>query len=47
MSLKLSASAPHEVLVRILNGVLFELAQQVRQQAGHKPLRMMKRRRPS
>ena len=26
-----------EVLVRILNGVLFELAQQVRQQAGHKP----------
>lgn len=27
-----------EVLVRILNGVLFELAQQVREQAGHKPL---------
>ncbi|WP_346158555.1 cytochrome c biogenesis protein ResB, partial [Nonomuraea recticatena] len=27
-----------EVLVRILNGVLFELAQQVRQQAGQKPL---------
>ena len=27
-----------EVLVRILNGVLFELAQQVRQQAGLKPL---------
>lgn len=27
-----------EVLVRILNGVLFELAQQVRDQAGHKPL---------
>ena len=26
-----------EVLVRILNGVLFELAQQVRLQAGHKP----------
>ena len=26
-----------EVLVRILNGVLFELAQQVREQAGHKP----------
>jgi cytochrome c biogenesis protein len=27
-----------EVLVRILNGVLFELAQQVREQAGQKPL---------
>ncbi|RGE41591.1 cytochrome c biogenesis protein ResB [Comamonas testosteroni] len=27
-----------EVLVRILNGVLFELTQQVRQQAGHKPM---------
>jgi cytochrome c biogenesis protein len=36
-----------EVLVRILNGVLFELAQQVRQQAGHKPLEASDRPRPS
>jgi cytochrome c biogenesis protein len=36
-----------EVLVRILNGVLFELAQLSREQAGLKPLEPTSRPRPS
>lgn len=36
MSPKLERERAGEVLVRILNGVLFELAQQVRLQAVHK-----------